>query len=95
MSSTRSGIESSSWSLEVAVSVVESLILDLLEWIGPESRPYPEVMAAWRTNCPRLQIWEDASERGFIGRHHEDGRGILISVTPLGREHLAKCRPGR
>jgi hypothetical protein len=95
MSSTRSGIESSSWSLEVAVSVVESLILDLLEWIGPESRSYPEVMAAWRTNCPRLQIWEDASERGFIGRHHEDGRGILISVTSLGREHLAKCRPGR
>ena len=74
---------------------VESLILDLLEWIGPKSRPYPQVMDAWRTSCPRLQIWEDATERGFIGRHHEDGRGILISVTALGREHLAKCRPRR
>jgi hypothetical protein len=93
MSTIRSGTESSSWSLEVSTSVVESLILDLLEWIGPESRPYSEVMAAWRTSCPRLQVWEDASERGFVGRHLEDGRGILISVTPLGREHLAKFRP--
>jgi hypothetical protein len=60
------------------------LILDLLEWIGPESRPYSEVMAAWRTSCPGLQVWQDASERGFVGRHLEDGRGILISITPLG-----------
>jgi len=74
---------------------VEALILDLLEWIGPGARPHSEVMDAWRTSCPRLQVWEDATERGFIGRHHEDGSGILISVTTLGREHLAKCRPRR
>jgi hypothetical protein len=28
---------------------VEALILDLLEWIGPNARPYREVIDAWRT----------------------------------------------
>ena len=74
---------------------VEALILDLLEWIGPESRAYSEVMDAWRTSCPRLPVWEEADERGFIARHHEDGLGTFVSVTPLGREHLAKHRPRR
>ena len=71
---------------------VEALILDLLEWIGCQSRAYSEVMDAWRTSCPRLPVWEDATERGFIGRHLEDGREI-ISLTALGREFLAKHRP--
>jgi len=71
---------------------VEALILDLLEWIGSGSRPYAEVMDAWRTSCPRLPVWEEATDRGFIGRHCEDGSGELISVTVLGREHLAKHR---
>jgi hypothetical protein len=74
---------------------VEALILDLLEWIGAESRPYTEVMAAWRTSCPRLPVWEDATERGFIRRHHDEGLGEVISLTVLGREHLAKHRPRR
>ena len=71
---------------------VDALILDLLEWIGPGSRPYAEVMDAWRTSCPRLPVWEDATERGFVRRHYEDGVGEVISVTALGREHLTKHR---
>jgi hypothetical protein len=73
---------------------VEALILDLLEWIGPRSRAYTEVIAAWRTSCPRLPVWEDANERGFIGRHREDGLD-LISVTGAGREFLTEHRPLR
>src|SRR5665213_1501188 len=29
----------------------DTLILDLLEWIGPNPRPYAEVLEAWRTSC--------------------------------------------
>jgi len=29
---------------------VDSLVLDLLEWIGAEPRPYGEVLEAWRTS---------------------------------------------
>jgi len=56
---------------------VESLILDLLEWIGPNARPYTEVLEAWRTSCPRLSVWEDVHDRGFVASHHETRRGRL------------------
>jgi hypothetical protein len=68
-------------------ATVDSLILDLLEWIGPESRPYNEVMEAWRTSCPRLPVWEDATDRGFILRHRAPG-GPVVTVTPAGVQHL-------
>ena len=72
---------------------VDALILDLLEWIGPEPRPYSEVMEAWRTSCPRLPVWEDANERGFVQRRHEPGHGTYVSVSALGRDHLRTVRP--
>ena len=73
---------------------VEALILDLLQWIGPDSRPYAEVMGAWRTSCPRLPVGEEANDRGFIARRVEPGVGACIALTELGREHLANHRGG-
>ena len=67
---------------------VEALILDLLEWIGPSPRLYDEVIEAWRTSCPRLPVWEEANERGFLTAHYEAGRGRFISVTDEGEEYL-------
>ena len=66
---------------------VDALILDLLEWVGPHPRPYAEVLDAWRTSCPRLPVWEDANDRGFIAR-----RGELVSVSTAGLEHLRRHR---
>ena len=74
---------------------IEALILDLLEWIGPTARPHSEVMDAWRTSCPRLPVWEEANERGFVERRDQLGRGTFIIVTALGREFLDKHRPHR
>jgi hypothetical protein len=71
---------------------VDSLILDLLEWIGARPRPYVEVLEAWRTSCPRLPVWEDATDRGFITRHHAPGRGALVSLSAAGAEHLRRHR---
>jgi hypothetical protein len=73
-------------------TTVDDLILDLLEWVGPESRPYADVMDAWRTSCPRLPVWEDANDRGFIERHRDDGRSELISVSAAGAEFLRQHR---
>jgi D-3-phosphoglycerate dehydrogenase / 2-oxoglutarate reductase len=72
---------------------VDDLILDLLDWIGPGRRPYAETLEAWRTSCPRLPVWEDATDRGFIERHHEPGHAALVSVSPAGAEHLRANRP--
>ena len=78
---------------EVAMSdPVEPLILDLLEWIGPRERPYAEVLEAWRTSCPRLPVWEEANERGFVDHIHEQGQPALVAVSPLGRSWLASKR---
>jgi hypothetical protein len=69
-----------------------SLVLDLIEWIGETPRPYTEVMSAWRTSCPRLTVWEDAVDAGFVTRDSDAGRPIVRS-TPAGRAFLAANRP--
>ena len=74
-------------------SPVDALILDLLDWIGPDPRPYSEVMEAWRTSCPRLPVWEEASERGLIARSHQAGQKAMVAVTPSGRDFLITHRP--
>jgi hypothetical protein len=71
---------------------VDTLILDLLEWMGPKPRPYSDVLEAWRTSCPRLPVWENANDRGFIARHHVPGHRALVSVSVGGAEHLRKHR---
>lgn len=71
---------------------IEPLILDLLEWIGPHARPYDEVLEAWRTSCPRMPVWEEANQRGFIEHIHEPGQAALVAVSPLGLAQLAARR---
>ena len=64
------------------------LILDFLEWIAVRPRSYSEVMEVWRTSCPRLTVWEDANERGFIARRHVDGQELIVDLTRAGRSFL-------
>jgi hypothetical protein len=71
---------------------LNDLVLDLLEWLGSGPRPYSEVLDAWRTSCPRLPVWEEANDRGFIERHDEPGRGQFISVSVVGAQHLRQYR---
>jgi hypothetical protein len=72
---------------------VETLILDLLEWIGRAERSYQETMDAWRTSCPRLPVWEDATDRGLVDVGTSSGR-LLVRLTPLGVAMLEERRPG-
>jgi hypothetical protein len=64
-----------------------ALVLDLVQWVAREPRPYTQVMDAWRTSCPRLTIWEDALELGLVSREYQGGRSI-VTVTSDGREFL-------
>ena len=72
---------------------VDVLILDLLEWLGAGQRPYSEVLESWRTSCPRLPVWEDANDRGYIERRRVPGRGELIAMSAEGAQHLRESRP--
>jgi DNA-binding PadR family transcriptional regulator len=46
-------------------------------------------MDAWRTSCPRLTVWEDATERGLVESSVHDDGGRVVRVTARGRELLA------
>ena len=73
------------------VDTVENLILDLLEWVGRHERTYQETMEAWRTSCPRLPVWEEATDRGLVRTERENGRSV-VRATPLGRALLSQRR---
>lgn len=71
---------------------LEPLILDLVEWVAREPRTYADVMDAWRTSCPRLTVWEDAVDRGYVVRERAADASINVSVTPQGRAYLETHR---
>ena len=70
---------------------VDALVLDLIDWIGPEPRPYAEVIDAWRTSCPRLPVWEEANAAGLIAHDRRDGVAV-VSLSPKGMALLAERR---
>jgi hypothetical protein len=71
----------------MADAVVDTLILDLLEWLATRERTYEDVMEAWRTSCPKLPVWEDANDRGLVTREEINGRWI-VGVSASGRAFL-------
>jgi hypothetical protein len=66
-----------------------ALVRDLLEWVAARPRTYRDTMDAWRTSCPRLPVWEDALESGFleIVRVDDHDQPIVI-LTATGRAFL-------
>jgi hypothetical protein len=70
----------------------DPLVLDLIEWIAREPRLYSEVIETWRTSCPRLTIWEDAVDRGYVVREAAAGAGMRVAITARGEEFLRAHR---
>jgi hypothetical protein len=69
-----------------------ALLLHFLAWVAARPRGYAETMAAWRTSCPRLQVWEDATAEGLV--RLEAGIGATqgetrIALTAAGLAALA------
>jgi D-3-phosphoglycerate dehydrogenase len=71
---------------------VENLILDLVEWLARKGRSYQETIEAWRTSCPRLPEWEEATERGFVETASANDCWLL-RATPAGWAFLKEGRP--
>jgi hypothetical protein len=71
---------------------IESLILDLLEWVKQKERTYDETMGAWRTSCPRLPVWEESNDRGLLEAASANGRST-VRLTPAGLALLEQKRP--
>ncbi len=68
----------------------DSLTLEFLIWIRSRPRTYAEAMQAWRSNCPRHSVWEDALLEGLIevmecGETMDQGQ---VALTARGLEKL-------
>lgn len=76
----------------------EALVLDLVEWVAKKPQHIDIVMEAWRTSCPRLPVWEDAVDAGYIERTYVDGKGSIVSVSEVGLAFLranGRTAPGQ
>ena len=64
---------------------IGGLVRDLLQWVGRQPRSYAETMDAWRTSCPRLTVWEEATEQGLVRCVVGVDDALMVELTELGR----------
>jgi len=67
---------------------LDPLVMDLVEFVAGQPRPYDEVIEAWRTSCPRLTVWEDAIDRGLITRARGEDKALMVTATRSGLRFL-------
>ena len=68
------------------------LLLQFLAWVADRPRGYRETMEAWRTSCPRLPVWEDATAGRLVRLEAGDattGGETRVLLTEAGRDLLA------
>ena len=76
---------------------VSLIMVQFLNWVAEREPSYAEAMEAWRTSCPRLSVWEDATLDGLVRLQADaDGRS-LVRLTARGRAALetSKISPNR
>jgi hypothetical protein len=67
----------------------EALTVEFLHRVASEPRTYGETMEAWRTNCPRMPIWENAVSDGLVALEGGGSmRGRRVALTRKGRSVL-------
>ena len=69
---------------------IDGLMADLIEWVAREPRTYQDVMDVWKTHCPRLTVWEDTVDQGYLERRFAPGVGATVHVTDAGHRFLVE-----
>lgn len=69
--------------------IIAPLIRDLVASVAAGPRPYPEVIEAWRTSCPRLTVWEDAVDGGYVVVTGSGAGCLQVVATERGRALLS------
>ena len=65
------------------------IMVQFLSWVADRPRTYPETMAAWRSTCPHLSVWEDAVIGGLVRLDNDAKRAVTL--TPRGRTALSQA----
>jgi D-3-phosphoglycerate dehydrogenase len=69
--------------------VTPPLTLELLQWVATRTRTYAEAIEAWRSNCPRDPVWDDAVIAGLVRVvPSRNGTPATVEVTAVGRALL-------
>ena len=70
-------------------------LLEFLGWVAVQPRTYEEAMEAWRTSCPRLSAWEDATSNQLVRTeqgHATTQRQVAVLLTEQGAAFLGSAR---
>jgi hypothetical protein len=69
---------------------VSPLTLEFLTWISSRPRTYADTMEAWRSNCPRHPVWDDALNDGLVQILSSGGspKQATVILTPRGKAIL-------
>ena len=62
---------------------IDRVMLDLVDWLAKRERTWEEMLSAWRSECSKTPIWEDAIRRGLVIAETIGGRSI-VRPTLLG-----------
>ncbi len=68
------------------LEAVSPLTIEFLTWIASRPRTYAEAMEAWRSNCPRHPVWDDALSDGLIQ--------VVAGGDPETQSHVALTPKG-
>jgi len=69
-------------------------MVQFLAWVAERERSYAETMDAWRTSCPRLSVWEDATLDGLVRLDADADRRTVVHLTTRGRAILEASNLG-
>lgn len=59
-------------------------MLELLTWVTARDRTYEDVVEAWKSNCPRYAVWDDAVTAGLVTASRDS-----VALTERGVAALA------
>ena len=80
--------------MSLAADPCNTLIRELLEWIGPSPRPYAETLEAWKDVLSKTARVEEANDRRLLVRHRAPVRPPTLGEAPL-RSTSGPMRGGR
>ena len=70
-------------------------LLQFLAWIAERPRTYAQTMDAWRSSCPRLSAWEDATANGLVDVPRRADVEPVVVLTLKGQMLLASSDGAR
>jgi hypothetical protein len=59
---------------------INASMLELLAWVTARERTYADVVEAWKSNCPRTAVWDDAVTAGLVTAGRD---GVVLTERGL------------